>query len=411
MTTDAAAGRQAARGTTGGPPVVLFVPGIEESPSNTGQRVAELMALDLSRGPGTYTVEHGPTSADGTKMADHWRIVDEAGQPVLDLSTVDYRPLLRKNTGSGDGVKATLRQLVTALRCLGMTVPLLLSARKRAKSGLARAQLGVGILAAVVLLVVLGLTVWTGGAALGRWNIPKLPESAENVAAMGLVAMLTWALVKSRPRLEAATETIRQFLDYAHDANLVKGATNALRSALDPLVHANGPRNVHVVGYSFGSLVALDLLFPKTATRPTPDPRYEASIASLITIGCPVDFMRLYFPDYPGSRTARMDGLRWVNIFNPADVFGSNFLEDDDFSGTDESDATPAAFPGCECVPTSIRYTDERLSLRSVLFRARGFASHCQYWRDADRGDCLNLVTDVVLSPTPQVPAPRRPLG
>lgn len=390
---------------------MLFVPGLEESPSNTAQRVAELMALDLSRGAGTFTVEHGPTAAGGAKLADQWRIVDEAGQPVLDLSTVDYRGPLTKGAGSGEGVKATLRQLVTALRCLGMTVSLLLSARRRVKSGLARAQLGVGIVAAVVLLLVVGLTIYTGGAALGRWNIPKLPENVEDVAAMGMVAVLTWALVKSRPRLEAATETIRQFLDYAHDANLVKGATNVLREALDPLVHADGPKNVHVVGYSFGSLVALDLFFPKTSTHPTPDPRYGSSIASLITIGCPVDFMRLYFPDYPGNRTARLDGLRWVNIFNPADVFGSNFLEDDDFSGTDESDARPVAFPGCECVPTSIRYTDERLSLRSVVFRARGFASHCQYWRDADRGDCLNLVTDVVLTPAPQLPVPRRPLS
>ena len=38
------------------PPVVLFVPGIAESPSNTAQRVAELMALELTRGEGTFTV-------------------------------------------------------------------------------------------------------------------------------------------------------------------------------------------------------------------------------------------------------------------------------------------------------------------------------------------------------------------
>jgi hypothetical protein len=381
------------------PPIVLFVPGIEESPANTAQRIAELIALDLTRGAGTFTVEHGPTAVGAAKLADHWRIVDADGGPVLDLSTVDYRPCLKKNSVRGDGIKASVLQVLAALGAFGQTVLLVFAARKRAKKPMARAQLWVGFGAALLLLLLLGLTVYTAGAALGAWKIPKLPEKFADVTSMGVVAVFTWALLKSRPRIEGATDIIRQFLDYAHDIRVAKGTTDVLRDALDPLVHEQGPRNVHLVGYSFGALVALDLLVPKDAALPSPDPRYAASIASLTTIACPVDFMRLYFPDYLEGRTARFGGLRWTNVFIAADVFGSNFLNRDDYSDTAESSDAALAIDGWR--PTSIRYTDEQLSLKSIFIGARGFATHGQYWGDPDRGNCLSLVADVVLAPAP----------
>jgi hypothetical protein len=388
-----------------GPPVVLFIPGIEESPANTAQRIAELIALDLTRGAGSFTVEHGPTAVGAATLADHWRIVDSAGLPVLDLSAVDYRPCLKKDSVKGEGIKASVLQVVGALSAFGSTVVLLFAARKRAKTAMARAQLWVGFGAGLLLLALLGLTIYSAGAALGAWKIPKLPEKFADVASMGVVAVFTWALLKSKPRIEAATDIIRQFLDYAHDVRVVKGTTNVLRDALDPLVQGDGPRKVHLVSYSFGSLVALDLLFPKTATLPAADPRYATSIASLTTIACPVDFMRLYFPDYLEGRTARFTGLRWTNVFIAADVFGSNFLDEDDFAETPDG-AEPLPEPDTRvaidgCRPTSVRYTDEQLSLKSIFVGARGFATHSQYWGDPDRGNCLRLVTDVVLAPAP----------
>lgn len=81
---------------------------------------------------------------------------------------------------------------------------------------------------------------------------------------------------------------------------------------------------IHVIGYSFGSIVALDALFPHNK----PGPRFDR-IDTLVTIGCPFDFIRTYWPDYFKGRKRR-EGTprRWINIYARADVLGSNFRDE-----------------------------------------------------------------------------------
>jgi hypothetical protein len=82
-------------------------------------------------------------------------------------------------------------------------------------------------------------------------------------------------------------------------------------------------RHVHVIGYSFGSIIALDALFA-----------YDQSAAvfrrihTLVTIGCPFDFIRTYWPTYFEKRTRLPEvPKRWINIYAPADVLGSDFTD------------------------------------------------------------------------------------
>lgn len=83
-------------------------------------------------------------------------------------------------------------------------------------------------------------------------------------------------------------------------------------------------RAVHVVSYSFGSLVALDFLYPHSL----PCARLSL-VKSLVTIGCPFDLIRTYWPEY-FTRRKRFPGPtpEWINIYAPLDVFGSNFRND-----------------------------------------------------------------------------------
>jgi hypothetical protein len=83
---------------------------------------------------------------------------------------------------------------------------------------------------------------------------------------------------------------------------------------------------VHVVAYSFGSVVAIDALFQ----RETEVSRRFHRIGTLITIGCPYDFVRTYWPKYFQDRYAAAAGERprWLNVYSPLDVMGSNFIDE-----------------------------------------------------------------------------------
>ena len=83
-------------------------------------------------------------------------------------------------------------------------------------------------------------------------------------------------------------------------------------------------RKIHMVSYSFGSLVAIDSMFPNIP----PGKRFE-QIDTLVTIGCPFDLVRTYWPAYFKDRM-KPDRApkKWMNVYSPLDVLGSNFRDD-----------------------------------------------------------------------------------
>jgi hypothetical protein len=375
------------------PPIAVFVPAmVEGSPRNTASCIADLMAAELDLGDGRYVVEHGPSSAPDVQppLLDHRRIVRVGDGPVLDLCTIDYRTALEHESVKGTSVWATLRQLAVAAGYFLAAFVLLLRARRRAKTAMAKAQLVVGFGAALMLLGLLALSVLAVVVALGLWEPVKDAETFTAAVGMGAAGLLTWAFVKGRPALVSATDVVRQALDYARHETVRDDCRKVMRGVLDRLITEQPARPVHLIGYSFGSLVALDLLFPRTREAEV-DARFPTSIASLTTIGCPVDFLRLYVPDYLADRRTDMCGVMWTNIFIAADVFGSNFTDADDFS--DSRDRFPGAVEVSvgDCRPTTVRYTDERLSFFSILARA-GFRAHDGYWRVGKGSNCLSSV-------------------
>ena len=102
---------------------------------------------------------------------------------------------------------------------------------------------------------------------------------------------------------------------------------------------------VHVMGYSFGSVVAIDSLYPFNQEPPV---RFSA-VHAFVTIACPFDLIRTYFKEYPGSPTAANPAnppvrpysyfenrcalpnapKRWLNIYSLSDVMSSNFRDDE----------------------------------------------------------------------------------
>jgi hypothetical protein len=80
-------------------------------------------------------------------------------------------------------------------------------------------------------------------------------------------------------------------------------------------------QNLHIVAYSFGSIVALDAMFPDDMPS-----RRNCDITTLVTIGCPFAFIRTFWTDYFQDRDC-LDGApqKWLNIYAEADVMATNF--------------------------------------------------------------------------------------
>jgi pimeloyl-ACP methyl ester carboxylesterase len=137
-------------------------------------------------------------------------------------------------------------------------------------------------------------------------------------------------------------------------------------------------RNVHILAYSFGSVIALDTLFPQESELPKRMERVD----TLVTIGCPADFIRTYWPKYFQDRRGKPNTpRRWLNVYNDADVLGSNFL---DTFGPDTSKDKMAGI----CSGGELRRPNEADNIKfgpsvhsfSEWVRFIGFRVHSKYW-------------------------------
>jgi hypothetical protein len=179
-------------------------------------------------------------------------------------------------------------------------------------------------------------------------------------AYVGLVLYSIIALVVPAKALSGLSEQIPQGLALVltivglGKANLTTGITHAAVGNLSALSylrygdqrgqivgnHARLIQHLHerkavcydridLIAYCFGTIIALDSLFPPmncgVATF--------ADIDELVAIGCPFEFVRIYWSTYFDDRewignSSRAKPLDWLNIYLPIDVLSSNFRDD-----------------------------------------------------------------------------------
>lgn len=91
-------------------------------------------------------------------------------------------------------------------------------------------------------------------------------------------------------------------------------------NALEAIAESStGYRRVILLAYSFGSVVALEA----TLARADVAPRVRKHVKTLVTIGCPYDFVTTYWPDF--FRFSPRWSTEWINAYTEADVLGSRF--------------------------------------------------------------------------------------
>jgi hypothetical protein len=144
---------------------------------------------------------------------------------------------------------------------------------------------------------------------------------------------------------------------------------------------------VNVIAYSFGSIVTLDTVFPRGKD---PIQRMEL-LDTLVTIGTPYDAIRSWWPKYFSRRHA-MPGrpARWLNVYAPADVLGSNFRNDPVAAPASESvrleDGARGPLP--ENVVYAVGPSLDEIGPFGVITLV-GLRAHALYWDEDEEAETV----------------------
>lgn len=207
------------------------------------------------------------------------------------------------------------------------------------------------------------------------------------VAAVVLpLSALLWLALPPRYKIkEFLTNAATDYLAVDHYVRRQEGAED-LHGRLENLMATLGDlgyRRVDVVSYSFGSVVAFNVVFPGQP----PDARGPIStIDTLVTIGSPYDIVRRIREKYFTNRHALSDHpKRWINVYVPSDVLGSNFRNDSHREQpADEVLQAATAQGGQLPTPENVVYLPGGIPQDGPawgdLFGFRGLRVHARYW-------------------------------
>lgn len=139
-------------------------------------------------------------------------------------------------------------------------------------------------------------------------------------------------LKKNLSDASARYTSLLEYLSFGARGHVLEGQLIAI---LDH-IQKKGYQNIHIIAYSFGSVLALDNICP--AGR-MPAERMR-SISTLATVGCPYDLIRVFWPEYFTERFVGSKAIEnWINVYSPIDVLGSNFRGDSAIADPEIKDA------------------------------------------------------------------------
>ena len=330
------------RPTTDPPPVVFIcIPGLSE-PATAVDSFANRFATALDEeSPVPHAVYHvePPATANLPAAANSSprriiEVVDGRSRPVADLYRLEYSTDLRKKFESAS--QARRSWLLGRLVVLTTVFQLLPALGRRAQKS-AKAKAEIGFVLVIFFLLSLYTVVLLVAVIDAGWRAGSHNHALGPLQYVSLLFAAIGSFVPARLR-KAVTEAA---IDYYGVANYLgtgdrrsNEADRVSRMLEDVLDRRPEDTQVYVLAYSFGSIIALDTLFPPGESRGA----HLGRINGLVTIGCPFDVVRCVWPAYFTTR-AGVHSEYWLNVFDPIDVLGSNFVD-----GSDEA-ADPAHLP------------------------------------------------------------------
>jgi hypothetical protein len=113
------------------------------------------------------------------------------------------------------------------------------------------------------------------------------------------------------------------YLQHGSQKQLIQGN---LEHLVDYISENEKDCEIHFHAYSFGTILALDYIYPYGTKASQNALQYCKAI---ITIGNPYEFTNSYYSKfYDNRQTQPGDNLQWINIYSIADALATNFRKD-----------------------------------------------------------------------------------
>ncbi len=185
-------------------------------------------------------------------------------------------------------------------------------------------------------------------------------------------------------KVAAEFTTIDNYIQYGEQAQIIQGNLDAL---IEYIVENEENPTIHLHTYSFGSVIALDALFP---LGNEPSANIQNNIKLLITVGAPYEFINNYYPNFYTERINKMsEKIKWINVYSTMDAFASNFRKDNKVG------EAKYGIMGRKEVPINLNYEiarREKYNLFSFL-TLKHITMHQSYWDDSKSGQsCTRLI-------------------
>ncbi|WP_291131752.1 hypothetical protein [Flavobacterium sp. UBA7682] len=167
------------------------------------------------------------------------------------------------------------------------------------------------------------------------------------------------------------------YIQYGAQSQVVLGNLDLL---IEYIQEKEEDSKIHMHSYSFGTLIAIDLLFP---IGNVPARNSKDLVELLITIGTPYEFINAYYPNFYSKRSKEMDDkIKWVNVFSISDALATNFRKD----ATDG--AAESGIKDSVLRPINVNY--EIASFQSNgffnFFTLHHIKAHKLYWDESVQG-------------------------
>jgi hypothetical protein len=240
------------------------------------------------------------------------------------------------------------------------------------------------------------LTVPTAGVVGMKWShYEKLRAPVRSLVilltAIGLLSKNDW----KRKLSSVATQYLSVY-QYIRGGEIRPELRGQVESLLSEIARRRPEyENIHVVAFSFGSILVLDSCFPPTTRAMLWD-----EVETLTTIGCPFDLIRTLWPGYFRSRQLA-DGAaprKWCNIFMLNDILGANFRNDELARPAEEGiEADASGGKGVRKPDDNIHFevgvVEDGTSWLNVI-ELFGFQAHGLYWGHDNQSEanCFNEV-------------------
>jgi hypothetical protein len=175
--------------------------------------------------------------------------------------------------------------------------------------------------------------------------------------------------------------------DYIHHGMQKQLLLGNLEHLVEYIVENEDDCKIHFHTYSFGSIIALDYIYP-FGNKLSANAEFFAE--ALITIGTPFEFVKSYYPNYYQNRlTTYGDKLHWLNVYSIADALATNFRKDSE-QGEAEFGIDKQAKK-----PFNINYEVSAINKYSLanFIMLHSIKVHGMYWDAKTNGQsCLRLI-------------------